>query len=276
MTNQYCIWYPSGGFGHFINAVLTLHAQGFARPNNQSYEFSPTGNSHALELVAPKYLHDQGHYEFGFDPDKRYSILIDNGITNQSKNFRRFFPGAAIIKICYDDMTWPIVARTAVEKAMGENLSEHLTGEAFEQAWPEDADWSRRERYFLYLRDHPHRYHWREDADCTNLQVSEILDHDVLRANLEELVELDDFRSLYDQWDHANQSYIAPVKRAAEVLERINDDWPLVGFDLWSQAVVNYYIWLKYQFEVPANDYADWFTNTQDIATMLKKHGIQP
>ena len=28
----YCVQYPSGGFGHFINAILTLHGVEFVRP----------------------------------------------------------------------------------------------------------------------------------------------------------------------------------------------------------------------------------------------------
>ena len=30
----YCVWYPSGGFGHFINAVLTLYSKDFEVPHN--------------------------------------------------------------------------------------------------------------------------------------------------------------------------------------------------------------------------------------------------
>jgi len=41
----YCVWYPSGGFGHFINGILTLHGKGFKRPTNK-IEFSTTGDSH--------------------------------------------------------------------------------------------------------------------------------------------------------------------------------------------------------------------------------------
>ena len=33
----YCVWYPSGGFGHFINAVISLYGVDFKRPKNKKF-----------------------------------------------------------------------------------------------------------------------------------------------------------------------------------------------------------------------------------------------
>jgi hypothetical protein len=35
--------------------------------------------------------------------------------------------------------------------------------------------------------------------------------------------------------------------------------------DIWTQAVVYYYIWLEFGIEVPHNDFANFFTNTDQI-----------
>ena len=80
----YCVWYPSGGFGHFVNAVLTLHGRDFERPERVDYQFSKKGNSHELQLVAPKYLKNPTHYDFDFSSTDHYSVLIDNGINDES------------------------------------------------------------------------------------------------------------------------------------------------------------------------------------------------
>jgi hypothetical protein len=39
--------------------------------------------------------------------------------------------------------------------------------------------------------------------------------------------------------------------------------------DIWTQAVVYYYIWLKYNIEIPHNDFADFFTNTDQIQNII-------
>ena len=76
----YCIWYPSGGFGHFVNAILTLHGKNFVRPNKKLMNFSPDGNSHTLDLVVPKYHYNSWPGGIEFLNDKNYCVLIDNGI----------------------------------------------------------------------------------------------------------------------------------------------------------------------------------------------------
>ena len=83
----YCIWYPSGGFGHFINAVLSLYGTNFARPRVNTVEFNNDGNSHAVELIAPKYLKNLNNYSFNFLPNYNYSVLIDNGINDEGTKF---------------------------------------------------------------------------------------------------------------------------------------------------------------------------------------------
>ena len=44
--------------------------------------------------------------------------------------------------------------------------------------------------------------------------------------------------------------------------------------DLYTQAVIYYFIWLEFNVEVPHNDFSDWFTNTDEIVIMLNKLGV--
>jgi hypothetical protein len=72
--------------------------------------------------------------------------------------------------------------------------------------------------------------------------------------------------------------YIDPIKDAKSVLNYVKMQWSsdlTHVTDIWTQAVVYYYIWLEFGIEVPHNDYADWFTNTNDIVIMLDKHGVK-
>ena len=273
----YCVWYPSGGFGHFVNAILTLHGDNFVRPK-KSLDFSSTGDSHSLDLVVPKYLHECWPGGIEFLNNKNYCVLIDNGIDNQSSNFKITFPNATVIKICYSTYSWPVIARTMIEKAMASTIEEQLPIDQWDTAEP----WARREKYFLYLRDHPLRHAWQSKSNIvmedTELDVGELYDeYDNCYSSINGFAKTEDFYNLWKEWRKANVRYIDPVKTASNILSLVltknSEDLTHIT-DIWTQAVVYYYIWVKYNIEVPHNDYSNWFTNTADIVKMLKEHGV--
>jgi len=270
-SNIVCVWYPSGGFGHFINAVLTLHGTNFVRPAN-SLTFSAEGNSHSLNLVAPKYVQNCWPSGVEFLEDKNYCVLVDNGIHDENNNFKLLFPNATVIKMCYSDRSWPIIAYTMIEKAMQSNIEEQLSIDD----WEVDEPWVRREKYFLFLRDHHFRYMWKP-VDHNDIDISVLLDYEQCYQALNAIVEIDSFYPLWVQWKQTNAKYIEPVTLANNIFSSINNneycDLTHVT-DAWTQSVIYYYIWLLYKFEIPHNDYAEWFTNTKEIVTMLKDHGV--
>ena len=269
----YCVWYPSGGFGHFINAILSLHGKNFVRPKKQ-LTFSNNGNSHDLDLIVPKYLHGAWTETFEFEDKKNYSVLIDNGINDESEQFKSVFSTASIIKICYTDYTWPVVARTMIDKAMESSIEHELPV----SNWSTQDLWARREKYFLFLRDHPLRYAWRSNSIDFTLKIDDMFEYSNLLIGVESCgIELDSFDHLWKQWRAANQKYITPIQDAKTIISCVKNN---VSFDLehiidvWDQAVIYYYIWVAFGIEVPHNDYSNWFTNTHEIVTMLNKYGV--
>lgn len=262
----YCVWYPSGGFGHYISAILNKYGQGFVRPSG-SLTLSENGNSHSIELVAPKYFKDPDSYNYNFDPELNYSVLIDNGIDNQGTRFQSFFPEAKIIKMCYDDFTWPVVANTMIVKAMNQHIDSELCVDA--GLWHCNEPWAQREKYFLFLRDHAFRQAWKPDSQSKPVMINDLMDYHQLKQSLG--VELDDFETFYQDWWEANQQYFNPIIVAEKILqgqfEPVND--------VWTQAVVYYQIWCKYEVEVPHNDYSNWFESYEQIVTMLKDNGVE-
>lgn len=264
----YCVWYPGGGFGHYINAVLSLHGKNFARPLGD-LTFSSTGDSHHLDLSAPRYWHDDENYQFVFDNNINYSVLIDNGDNGKSEKFRKVFPTAHVIRVCYTDQSWPIVAFAMIEKAMGSNITKQLP------SW-DTSNWAIREKYFLFLRDNSMRMDWRPtDIDFT-LYVENLLEYKTMYNTLESYgIEIDHFETNWQRWRQANARYIDPVETAKNIVNSLHRNQDLSNIiDLWTQAVVYYFIWLEFGVEVPHNDYADWFTNTKDIVKMLKDYGV--
>lgn len=261
----YCIWYPSGGFGHYVDAVISTYGNNFVRPRN-SITFSNIGDSHLIKASVPKYYKDQDAYDYNFDPLKNYSVLIDNGITNEGTKFLNFFPDAKIIKICYSDFSWPVVANTLFTKALESNISNEL--QLDQNAWPNCSNWALREKYFLFLRDNHLRHAWRSDSISTPLMIEDLLDYDTMRKAIG--IKLANFEEVWQQWWDVNRVYFQPVLTAQNILQ---GNFEPVS-DIWTQAVVYYQIWCKYGIEVPHNDYSNWFNSYNDIVTILNNHGV--
>lgn len=266
----YCIWYPSGGFGHFINAILSLYGTGFKRPHGQ-LQFSTNGNSHNLDLVAPKYTEANLDYHYNFDPVYNYSVLVDLGINSTCCNFTQSFPESKTIKMCYTDTSWPIVARTMIDKALRSTIEIELATDP--SLWNSTQPWTQREKYFLFLRDHSLRRAWRDEPEIHCVYIDSLLNYADLRNCIEDIgVELAEFDDVWSEWCTCNKKYLDPVVTADLVLDKIerqeNIDLTHIT-DLWIQAVIYYFIWLKFGREVPHNDFENFFNNTDQIRTWL-------
>jgi hypothetical protein len=263
----YCVWYPSGGFGHFVNAVLTLHGDNFVRPKNQ-LTFSKNGNSHNLDLIVPKYAKDQWPGGIDFLSNKNYCVLVDNGINNESDHFKSTFPNSTVIKICYTDYSWPVVARTMINKAMRSSVEQQLSIDE----WETDEPWSRREKYFLFLRDHKLRHAWQPTDDYTLYIDNLYSDYEEFSETVNSIVPTNHCSDLWLEWRDANAEYINPVGIAQRIIldvnMKIHSDLTHIT-DLWTQAVIYYYIWLEFNIEVPHNDFANFFTNTDQIMELV-------
>ena len=85
--------------------------------------------------------------------------------------------------------------------------------------------------------------------------------------------EIEDFYPLWKEWRLANHKYIDPVITANSVLSCVrtkkSEDLTHIT-DIWTQAVIYYYIWFKFNIEVPHNDFADFFTDTDQIKELVK------
>jgi hypothetical protein len=262
----YCVWYPSGGFGHFVNAILTLHGENFVRPHN-NLNFSPDGNSHNLDVVVPKYFHNHWPHEFEFDKNKNYSVLIDNGIDDENNTFETEFSNATVIKICYTDHSWPVVARTMIYKAMKSSIESALPIDE----WDVDEPWARREKYFLFLRDHQLKNAWRP-ANENFINVEHLFDYNNFYNRLNKFVELESFEDIWQQWRAANSRYIDPVETANLAMQHIKNKQTLdlrQVTDVWDQAVIYYYFWIWFGIEVPHYDFANWIDSTDQLTALL-------
>lgn len=261
----YCVWYPSGGFGHYINSILNLHGKNFVRPA-KSLSFSKDGNSHDLDYVAPRYFQDQDHYEFDFDPNHNYSVIVDNGILNEGTKFTKFFPQSTIIKMCYSDFSFPVVFQTIYSKVMKKNINYDLRPG---NDWETSSDWALREKYFLSIRDSMWRHSWKPDSVSHPIHLEDLVNYDTLVKRFNDIgVEVDDFSVIHNQWWAVNQKYFMPVLNASKFINGEHLSAPIT--DIWTQAVVYFQIWCKYGIEVPHNDFENFFDSQDQYQDWLK------
>ena len=89
---------------------------------------------------------------------------------------------------------------------------------------------------------------------------------------LNSIMQVDAFDTPWTEWQAANAQYIDPVKVAQDVIALVECKQSKdLGYitDIWTQAVVYYYIWITYGTEVPHNDFADFFSNTKQIMELV-------
>lgn len=285
MTKVVSIQYPSGGFGHFIHVVLSVYSKQF---NGQKleYQFGPGGDSHAYPTQLPKYYllndFDVNLYQQQLNNinDEFATILIDSGIDNDSNEFRAVIKSNISIRICYDHWTWPLLAQIFYTRCMAAVTETEQTINQWivpdQGMWRDQNEpWAIREKFFLYLKDHQYRNSWREDQSTLNIPVDQILSYQTMFAALSSQFELDNFENFYQTWHDANHKHFNFFIQAQHVWKNLQNNIDLTHIDdIFTQAVIYYYIWLEYGIEVPHNDYSNWFTNTQEIVTMLNKHGV--
>jgi len=289
MTKVVSIQYPSGGFGHFIHVILSAYCKKF---NGQiiDYEFGIGGDSHSYPESLPTYFgttefdvvqYQQLKQQLDQDKNEFATILIDSGINNDSDEFRTVIHPDMSIRVVYDDWSWPLLSKLFYTRCMAAvTHSEQTIGEWImpdDNKWDDPTqNWAVREKFFLYLRDHAYRYSWRSNHSTLNIPIDHVLNYQSLSKLLGQQFEINNFEPFYSSWYQTNLKHFEFFLKAQYVWKNLCNNIDINDIDdLFTQAVIYYYIWVEFGFEVPHNTYAAWFTNTKEIVTMLQHHGVK-
>jgi hypothetical protein len=286
--NLLLIDYPSGGYGYYLTRLINSFVTNVVQTAD-SFEFDRVGTSHLLPLVAGDIHHEQNRnlysvndcYQNDIDQQKYILIPYCSGIHNDSTiNLEINFPNAKIARLCYYDNTWPLIFQNCILKAMAGTLETDVEFD-FEKFGSRD-NWARRENFSLLCENHHYRNMWKPyyhdrflnidifelliDPYGCLLKVANFINGSVHHA--------DSLPDRHTQFLNANPN----TKTHLEILrlvESLNINQDLMHLQhLYHQAVMNFYIQNKFNFVIPSNDYANWFTNTKEIVTMLKDHGV--
>jgi hypothetical protein len=286
--NLLLINYPSGGYGVYLTRLINKFVTNVVQTNDD-FLFDDLGTSHSLPLVV-------GHIHYGVNRmlhaadsthwaniKKQKYILIPYcpGIPDDTTdNLKNNFPNAKIIKLCYQDNTWPLVFQNCIVKAV-QGTSEANVEFDVEKFGVLD-DWARRENFSLLFEHHHYRIMWKEHVhdNWLNIDISELITdpqnclEKVANFIGGSMINLRELPFRHQQFLNANPNTVQHLE-ILNIVKNLNIDRDLTHINqLYHQAVLNFYVQLEFNFVIPANDYANWFTNTKEIVTMLKDHGV--
>ena len=291
-SNVIFIHYPSGGYGFYLTRLINRYISGIVRVDD-TFEFDSLGTSHSLPLV---YGHVHWNKNRGFDPnsyDPRYhdSIVSGNNVLvpycpgindDRISETLEFFPQSRLIRLWYDDKTWPLVFFNTIVKALEGSVNKDVFFDP--TRFGSSSDWARRENFSLLFENHPLRMAWKAKTHdrVHNINILSLLTDTEnslqdIAAFLGQSLQANhmDMQSKHQKFLQHNSMTVLHL----EILTLLDDLRPNRALhwvpDLFWQAVINFYIKQRFGFEVPCNTYSDWFDNTEQIVIMLKKQGIE-
>jgi hypothetical protein len=286
--NLLLIHYPSGGYGFYLTRLINGFITNVVKTPDD-FLFDSVGTSHPLPLVAGSIHFDQNQTlisvsdQYQFDIARQKYVLIPYCTGIQSDDITALintFTNAKIIRLYYNDDTWPLVFQNCIIKAALETLETAVEFDSI--TFGSSDDWAKRENFFLLLKNHHYRHMWNECdlPQFLNINVVDLLTdpETCLRsiANFIDgtIVDLDLLPGRHQQFLDSNLNTVRHLE-ILHIVKNLRLTQNLKHIDhLYQQAVLNFYLQLRYNFEVPPNDYSDWFTNTTDIVKMLEDNNI--
>lgn len=286
--NLLLIDYPSGGYGFYLARLINSFVTNVVHTPD-SFLFDHLGTSHGLPLVAGEINTAQNRnlrsvdikYKTAIDQQKYVVIPYCPGIQDDTTDvLKNNFSNAKIIRLYYYDNTWPLVFENCITKATAKTLEDAV--EFDPKKFGSSEDWARRENYSLLCEHHHYRNMWKEydherflNIDIFNLlsdpyqcliQIADFIQGSVAQSNF--------LLAGHQQFLTANPAVAVHL----EILRMVNSlyiEQDLTHIShLYHQAVLNFYVQSKYKVVIPANDYANWFTNTKEIVQMLHYQGV--
>lgn len=280
----YAIQYPSGSFGHFTHLILSNFGENFVREEKQPVFAKNGGNSHFTSSKIRKFYRVETYKKYAetklyenyitITDDKFFTtVLIDSGIGSDTDEFLKYFPGCKYVRIVYDDFSWPLSAKAFYTRCMSHVHNKNMNIEDFIKPemdlWDSNDDWVVREKYFLFLKDHEFRHKWRPNKTAINIPVTSYLEYSKLKMSIPNT---SNFHDLYNSFYSSNKEHFIWFASCVDILNalKLNEEVDLSHItDLFSQATINYYVHLLFDFEIPAWDFKNWFSNTKEILDLV-------
>lgn len=288
--NLLFIHYPSGGYGFYLTRLINRYVSGIVKVHD-SFDFDHLGTSHSLPLVYGDVHFNQNRILHIDQADPIYHNDISQGLytlipycpginDDKIQDTLNYYPDCKVVRLCYDDRTWPLVFYNAIVKAKQDNINRDVFFDR--EKFGSDADWAKRENFSLLCKHHSLRSQWKMVTDYRILNI----DIFALLTNpgrvISDIAQFVYGKITYDDLDLKckHQAFLAANPATAMHLEILQISNELGTFrdlgwikELFWQAVTNFYVEEKYNITIKVNDHPDWFTNTKNIVELIPSFG---
>lgn len=274
--------YPPGGFGNFIFHVLTEYTKQTVKVDNQ-FKFSVDGNSHCTNKYTNTYFYEPDTYipKISVDPgNSRILVLCDNGIINDSYDrISTIFPNARIVRVIIDDAVRPIIYKTCITKALNSDVLTESMNQVIDN-WRTEEDYAIRENFTLFYHQWPFKWHPSNKNNVINVSLEELINNPIdtilkTAAALDlTIIHQDKLIKFCNEWMKVNKQYFEVYDNWKQIELALTNQKsiPLIHItNLHDQGYINYCIERKFNVIIPVYDYKEWFSNTQEILTMVEK-----
>jgi hypothetical protein len=171
------------------------------------------------------------------------------------------------------------VFQNCIIKALQGSLEENVKFDS--SLFTSTDNWARRENYTLLNETHRFRQIWKpcHNSNFLNINIFDLINDPVqviknIANYIQATVDATELLACHQKFLNANPNTVDHFK-ILHVISNLNQEHDLSSItNLYQQAVFNFYIKQKFNFEIPAYDYSDWFANTKEVVKMLKKHGV--
>lgn len=281
--NILVIHYPSGGYGYYIARLVNYFLQGTV-PVEDTWQFDHLGTSHLYRptITAMKPLDLLQGYQpkissHAYDLLKQGNWAVVpccTGIDNDDISpVLEFFPNAQVLRVSYDEDSWPLIFYNTIVKAKQGNIDQDVE---FDQTrFGSSDDWARRENYTTMMHSHPLRKNWKTQKEFCEVTVDRVINDPLelltTAAHLTGLTikSTDQIETLHQKFLQSN-TQIKTYHQIKHAVNSLHDHLPLNDItELYWQAYCYYQIERIFGIQIPYNSHSQWFTNTKDIATML-------
>ena len=285
--NIIVIVYPPGGYGNFINYIVTHFFNETIKIEETPELFDTTGTAHRQKkYVSDIYPAIFDDYEINisvpYKNNEKIVLLYDSTVRNENNvdfnvhtQINAKFPNAVTIKNIVDLDFNPIIHYTSLLKTGYEY--DHTDSQ---NMWESpDEDYSIRERWSLWYHSNPYQFSPCSDSNVVNIQLSK-LSTDPVKTIIElaeklnlTITDYHKLKSFCRNWIRVQMPYFKLLSTQRRIIRCIDNEIDLDISNITSlhdQGYINYCIEREYDVIIPVYDYKDWFKSTIEISEMIK------
>lgn len=279
--------YPPGGYGYFLNYVMTHYFNETIKIDKTKNLFDSVGTTHnQLKYTNPVWISNIKNYQLTisvpYSCDEKILLLLEGNNGNDKienhniyNRLSQKFPNAQIVKSFIDPPAIPVFHLTSLKKTKYQ-----FDHKKFKNVWEDpSADYAIREHWTLWYHSNPFNFDATYKDNFINIPLSNLITSPVKtllelakKLNLS-ITNINELQLFCRNWQKSQLDYfkiLSTERRIKKCIENnINLDISNIT-DLHTQGYINYCIERDFNVIIPVYDYRNWFKSTNEIKEMVQ------